>query len=141
METYAEGPASEQDGDEGRAEHLELAVPVRVLLGRGLARETPAEERDEVPDEVFMRSGEVLQLTLGWGDGGKEEDAPPRQCPASARSAAEFMYQPAVPFTPGRTTLEASPTRVILLPRSPAGVHRVQYGISQNRSQDANENK
>ena len=128
METYAEGPASEQDGDEGRAEHLELAVPVRVLLGRGLARETPAEERDEVPDEVFMWSGEVLQLTLSWGDGGKEENAPPRQCPASARSAAEFMYQPAAPFAPVRTTLDASPTRVILLPRSPAQVYGVQQG-------------
>ena len=118
MEADTEGAASEQDGDEGRAEHLELAVPVRVLLGRGLASETPAEERDEVPDEVFMWSGEVLQLTLSWGDGGREENAPPRQCPASARSAAEFMYQPAVPFAPVRPTFTTSPRMVMRLPRS-----------------------
>ena len=54
MEANTECPAGEKDGDDGGAEDLELAVPVWVLLGRRLAREAPAEEGNQVPDEVFM---------------------------------------------------------------------------------------
>ena len=69
METDTEGAASEQDGDEGRAEHLELAVAVGVAFGRGLAREPPAEERDEVADEVLWgrRIGESGGAGVGVG--------------------------------------------------------------------------
>ena len=128
MEADAERAPRKKNGDDGRAKNLELAIPVGILLGGWLAREAPAKEGDQVPDKVFMWAGGGLQLTLSWREDGKDLHAPPRQCPASARSAAEFMYQPAAPFAPVRTTLEASPTRVILLPRSPAHIRRPRWG-------------
>ncbi len=64
VEANAERAAGKDDGDDGRTQDLELAIPVGVLLGWWLAREAPTEEGDEVPDEVFMGTGGDLQLAL-----------------------------------------------------------------------------
>ena len=52
----AERAPGEEDRDDGRAEDFKLAIPVGILLGGRLARKPPAEERDEVADEVFRGS-------------------------------------------------------------------------------------
>ena len=50
----AERAPGEENRDDGRAEDFKLAIPVGIFLGGRLAREPPAEERDEVTDEVLI---------------------------------------------------------------------------------------
>lgn len=116
VQADTECATSQEDRNDGRADDFELAIPVRVPFRRGLARQTPAEQGDDVADEVLR--GHIYD-ELSGEQARSEGDSPPAQWPASASRAAEFMYHPAAPFAPVRTTLDASPTSVILLPRSP----------------------
>ena len=81
VEPNTERAPGEKDRDDGRAENFKLAVPVGIFLGGRLAREPPAEERDEVTNEVL----EMVTYIRFELERGKKERERTAQTVASVR--------------------------------------------------------
>ena len=114
----AECACDEDERDGCCTERFELPEAVGIFERWCALGEAPGEEGDEVAQEVCEaegRSFSFIFFVLNF----EVRISPDALCPASASKAAEFMYQPAIPFAPVSPTLTTRPNSVIRLPRSP----------------------